>query len=224
MLTRWLHTCSPGPVLREGRNKQLGTRVRTGAPRMSAALLHPSGTAHGVAIIHFKAKMECHTKVCGVKFTSWSTPKWKMHYKSQCMQETVLAGTRLVLWDRWQVWWLWGLPAGYAWWKFPLSLLNLVAAAVTSTGTWAWAGQARGTWMLAGLQQPFPQPPAPGKAAALGRAVLSHPHLSCSGLLHGAKSPVVLCIKHVHSEMWVFPLAPQQHKELHAFPPPDRNQ
>lgn len=79
------------PVLGEGRSKQLGTRVRTSALRLSAALPQTSGTTRGAAVTHFKAKVQCHTEVCGAKFTRWSTPKWKTYYKRQRVLETSIS-------------------------------------------------------------------------------------------------------------------------------------
>lgn len=76
-LTRWPHTFSPVPVLREGRNKQLGTRGRSGALGLAAALPHPSGTVCGAAMINFKAKMWCTRRFVVLNALAGALPSGK---------------------------------------------------------------------------------------------------------------------------------------------------
>lgn len=113
-LTRWLHTFSPAPVTREGRNKQSGTRGRRGALGLAAALPHPSGTVCGAAMINFKAKMRFTQGFVVQNVPVGALSRGKYIRKGSVCRTPVLAWTRPVLWGRWQVWWLQGLPAGEA--------------------------------------------------------------------------------------------------------------
>ena len=136
----------------------------------------------------------------GAKFTSQSSPKRKTYYKRQRVPETstswyqTSAGgqvTSLVT------------PRAARWGHLMEISSFHVEHVGCSRDQHRHVGLSRPRKRhrsAAGLRWPFPQPPAPGEAA-LGRAVLSHPHLNCFGALGGAKSPVVACIAFVHSEM-----------------------
>lgn len=93
MLTWWLHTLPSAYTW--GRQKQaVRDKSKDQCLHLPSALPHPSGTACGAAVTHFKAKMWCHSKVCGAKFITWSTAKWKTHYRGQHMQRAVQMGLR----------------------------------------------------------------------------------------------------------------------------------
>lgn len=164
-LTRWQHTFSTVPVPREGGNKQLGTRGRSGGLGLAATLPHPSGTVRGAAMINFKAKVWCPSRfvvqyaVAGLV----ALPRGKYTRKGSMCRTRVLTWTRPVLWDRWQVWWFQGPPAG---------------AGMLPRWTWwlqLWPAQAHGAKQTE--QRAFPTLETLGKAA-LGRAA----HWSYAGV------------------------------------------
>lgn len=207
MLTRWLHTCSPVPVFGEGRNKQLGTRVRTGAPRLSQPCLSPQKLLVELQLLILKHRCSATPRSAVLNSLVGALPGGKYIAKGNICRRQVLAGTKLVLWDKWQVWWLEGCLPGTPDGSFLLPCW----------GWWLqrWPAQARGpeqakqegpgcSWAAAAI----PPASSPGKRCS---RKLSNPHLSCSGLSHGANPPFFLCNHRCPLWNGGFPLATQRH-------------
>lgn len=115
-----------------------------------------------------------------------------------------------------------GPPAGAVWWRFPPSTLSLMAAAVISTGTWAWAAKQEVLWVLlgSGSHSPRHQP-----QDRLQEAQPCCPSSVGANLEYymGQRRPC--CPAHPLRPHWNAGItaAAQHYREL-GFPPPDSNQ